>query len=94
MKKTTLIAMLTLSCSMTAQAGLFDALIEKFLASAFTSYHGEGLPKKVAERSEAVKYRQEFMDIMGIKPVNTELGIIEYRGNDQGIGLIKKGNDE
>ncbi len=90
MKKTTAVALLALTCSLGANAGI----LERFMKNVFTSYHGEGMPRKVGERREAIEYRQRFMDRMGITEFKDELGLSSFENNDSGLALIKKGNDD
>ncbi len=90
MKKTTAVTLIALTCSLGANAGI----LERFMKDVFTSYHGEGLPKKVAVRSEAVEYRKRFINRMGIIELKNELGLTVYENNDSGLALIKKGNDD
>lgn len=90
MKKTAAVALIALTCSLGANAGL----LERFMKDVFTSYHGEGLPKKVGTRSEAVEYRKRFIDRMGIIELKNDLGLTVFENNDSGLALIKKGNDD
>jgi len=60
----------------------------------FSPSQGHNLPKKVGKRSEALNYRQEYMNQMGITSFVDSLGILQFDGNNGGLGLIKKGNTD
>ncbi len=89
-----LIGLLTLGVNANSQANIFDYLAGKFMKSSFSSFHGEGLPKKVGQAAVALEYRQDFMDQMGISSQVDELGLEQFTNNNIGLAMIKKGNDD
>ncbi len=92
--KVLLLATLTLGMNASSHASLISFIQKKLMKASFSSFHGEGLPKKVGKKSYAVEYRKDFMDRMGIYSEVDELGLEQYSGNNIGLALIKKGNDD
>lgn len=60
-------------------------------SSSITDNHGEGLPTIVGESPFATQYRQDFMTKHGITTYE-KYGIIHYKNNKIGLGLIKSAN--
>lgn len=77
-----------------AQASLYDRIVAKLTKEIFTSYHGEGLPLKVGESEAGKKYRASFIEKYGIVTYTDELSLTQFRNNDFGLALLKKGNDD
>ncbi len=92
--KVALLAVLAFGMNVSSQASFLDYLANKLMTASFSKFHGEGLPKKVGQKSVAVEYRQDFMDRMGISSEIDELGLEQFSNNNIGLGLIKKGNDD
>ncbi|ATH08241.1 hypothetical protein BIY24_09845 [Halobacteriovorax marinus] len=82
----------SLSVSSTS-ASVIDDFIAKYMTKVFSSSHGEGLPLKVGELSEGVEYRNHFMETMGIEALERD-GMTLYTGNNKGLGLVKKSNED
>lgn len=76
------------------QASFLDFIVAKFMENSYTSFHGEGVPKKVGELEVAKKYRQDFINEFGITSEVDELGIKKFFNNEFGLALLKKGNDD
>ncbi len=89
-----IMATLVLGFNANSEASLFSFVMNKFMKSSFSSFHGEGVPKKVGKSSVAVEYRKDFMDQMGIYSEVDSLGLEQYVNNNIGLALIKKGNDD
>ena len=75
-----------------AQASLMDNFIAKYMTKVFSDSHGEGLPPKVGELPEGIEYRENFMAKMNISSVEVN-GITQFSGNNRGLGLVKKSNE-
>lgn len=89
-----LVIMPIMAISVNAQASIFDRLVEKLSKDIYSSYHGENLPKKVGESEAGLKYRQQFIEKNNIKVYKDDLGLTQFDGNEFGLALLKKGNDD
>lgn len=70
------------------------AIRERLSREIYTSFHGEGLPKKVGKVQIAIDYRERFKNAYGITSFIDELGLTQYRGNEIGLALLKRGNND
>jgi len=87
--KVVLISLFTISIS---NASVIDNFIEKYMTKVFSNGHGEGLPKVVQSLPEAEAYRANFLESMKIEKIEQD-GFISYKGNNKGLGLVKKSNE-
>ncbi len=78
----------------TTQASLFDRITAKLTEDVYSSFHGEGLPTKVGETNVGAQYRQNFIQKNNIKVYKDDLGLTQFDGNEFGLALLKKGNDD
>lgn len=76
-----------------ANASLIDDFIEKYMNKVFSDSHGQGLPVVVIEMPEALSYREDFISRMGIEKRVDDSGLIQFSNNKEGLGLIKKSNE-
>ncbi len=60
-------------------------------AAIATKTHGEGLPRTISVDSRAEKFRQQFKNEQGITSYE-HLGLTFYRGNSQGLAIVKTTN--
>ncbi len=74
------------------QASFIDGFIAKYMTKVFSDGHGEGLPLKVGKLPEGIDYRKEFISKMGIESYEKN-GLTIYKGNNKGLGLVKKSNE-
>lgn len=88
------LALTALVTTTAAQASWLDVLIRGFEEDSYSKFHGEGLPKRVGQRREAIEYREDFKDRMGIYSSVDSLGLTQYSNNKIGLALIKKGNTD
>ncbi|WP_127716245.1 hypothetical protein [Halobacteriovorax sp. HLS] len=79
--------------SLSASASVLDNFVERYMTKVFSNGHGEGLPKVVGSLPEAVEYRNNFIEQMNISRVEND-GIISFEGNNRGLGLVKKSNED
>lgn len=74
-------------------ASVLDDFIEKYMKSVFSKGHGQGLPSVVEVLPEAEQYRNDFISSMGIVSNKEDSEITTYSGNNQGLALVKKSNE-
>jgi hypothetical protein len=85
---------LALLLNQVAHASIIDDFIEKYMNKVFSNGHGEGLPAVVVEEPEALSYREDFIKKMKIERNFDDEGLIRFSNNNEGLGLVKKSNED